>query len=52
MANVTITMYVSDSKDMEKAKTQTIFSIDQNSKVTAGRLEASLGGRDTRCMNS
>lgn len=26
--------------------------IDQNSQVTAGMLEASLGGRDTLCMNS
>lgn len=31
------------SVDMEKAKTQTIVSIDQNSKVTAGELGASLG---------
>lgn len=37
---------------MEKAETPTIFSIDQNSQVTAGILEASLGGRDTLCLNS
>lgn len=40
------------SLDMGKAKTQTIFLIDQNSKVAAGLLEASLNGRDTLCMNS
>lgn len=31
------------SPDRVKAKTQTIFLIDQNSKGTAGMLEASLG---------
>lgn len=38
--------------DIDKSKTQTIFSKNQNSKGTAGMLEASLGGRDTLCMNS
>lgn len=38
-------MYL-NSLDMEKAKAQAIFSIDQDSKVTADMLEASLGGRE------